>query len=298
MAYGSPASLDEVEGYYTHIRRGNAPTAEQLADLVGRYQAIGGVSTLRARTEAQCSAIQAALDTMAPGAFEVRLGMKHAAPLIEDAIDAIADDDFERVVAAVLAPHFSRGSVGEYLARAGERADARGLALATVERWYDLPEHHAFLVDAVRDARAALPAATKVFFTAHSLPLRVLEGDPYASELEAGAQAVADSLGLSPFSEWATCWQSAGRTPEPWAGPDILAMIRALGETGRAEGVLVCPHGFVADHLEVAYDLDIEAQRVAAEVGLTFARTRTVNDDPTVMGALAARIAAAAGDPA
>jgi protoporphyrin/coproporphyrin ferrochelatase len=149
----------------------------------------------------------------------------------------------------------------------------------------------------VRAARASLPAKTKVFFTAHSLPARVLVDDPYPGQLEAGAHAVARELGLAPFAEWAVCWQSAGRTPEPWAGPDIREMIRALGDTGRAEGVAVCPHGFVADHLEVAYDLDIDAAQVAAEAGLQFARTAVVNDDERVLAALAARIAAADGGP-
>jgi ferrochelatase len=297
MAYGSPASVDEIETYYTHIRRGRPPEAHQLADLRARYEAIGGVSTLRARTEAQARAIQAALDEAAPDTFRVQLGMKHTPPFIEDTTQALIAQGAETITAAVLAPHYSAGSVGEYLARAREAAAPSGTPVAAVEHWYDMPEFHEFLVAAVREARAALPPKTKVFFTAHSLPLRVLAGDPYAEQLGEGAAAVADSLGLAPFAEWAACWQSAGRTPEPWAGPDILAMIRALGETGRAEGVLVCPHGFVADHLEVAYDLDVDARRVADEVGLAFERTAVVNDDPSVMRALAARIAAVSGAP-
>lgn len=294
MAYGSPGSTEEVEPYYTHIRRGRPPEPAQLSDLIARYDALGGVSTLRERTEAQASAIQRALDAIDAGAFEVRLGMKHAAPFIEDTVNGFADDGYGEVIGAVLAPHYSRGSVGEYLARARETAATRAIDLVGVESWYDLPEYHDFLVAAVRAARADLPAATKILFTAHSLPLRVLEGDPYPDQLEAGARAVADALHLDPFSDWSTGWQSAGRTPEPWAGPDILDVIRDLADTGRAEGVLVCPHGFVADHLEVAYDLDIEATALATELGLAFARTAVVNDDPTVMAALAHRIATAA----
>jgi ferrochelatase len=224
--------------------------------------------------------------------------MKHAPPFVEDGVGQLLALGVDRIVAAVLAPHYSRASVGEYLERARNAADGRGVPVDAVEHWYDLPAHHAFLVEAVRSARAMLPERTKVFFTAHSLPLRVLADDPYEEQLGAGARAVAEEIGLDPFSEWATCWQSAGRTPEPWAGPDILEMIRALGATGRAEGVLVCPHGFVADHLEVAYDLDIEARRVAEEAGLAFARTSVVNDDPAVMRALAHRIAVAAGEAA
>jgi ferrochelatase len=294
MAYGSPASTEEVEPYYTHIRRGRPPEPAQLADLTARYDALGGVSKLRERTDAQARAIQRALDDRSPGAFEVRLGMKHAHPFIEETVEGFADDGCTEIIAAVLAPHYSRGSVGEYLARAEESAAARAIDLTGIESWYDLPEYRAFLVAAVTDARAGLPPATKVLFTAHSLPLRVLEGDPYPEQLEAGARSVAEALGLDPFSEWSTGWQSAGRTPEPWAGPDVLDVIRDLAATGRAEGVLVCPHGFVADHLEVAYDLDIEAHRLAAALGLAFARTAVVNDDPAVMTALARRIAGAA----
>jgi ferrochelatase len=293
MAYGSPASLDDVEAYYTHIRRGRPPEPEQLADLVERYRAVGGVDRLRSRTEAQRAAIQGALDRAAPDAFEVRLGMKHAAPFIEDAVAGFAADGVPAVVGAVLAPHYSRGSVGEYLARAAQTAGEHDLAFAGVERWDDLPEHRAFLVEAVRAARADLPDRTKVFFTAHSLPLRVLDGDTYPDQLEESAGAVAAALGLAPFSDWATCWQSAGRTGDAWAGPDIIDMIRALGGTGRADGVLVCPHGFVTDHLEVAYDLDIVARAAAEDAGLAFGRTAMVDDDPVVMGALAARIAEA-----
>lgn len=294
MAYGSPATVDEVEAYYTHIRRGRPPEPEQLADLVRRYEALGGVSRLQARTDAQAAAIQRALDEADPGAYEVRLGMKHAAPFIEDTVTGFADDGVDRLVAVVLAPHYSRASVGEYLARATTAAADRAMAVVPVERWWDLPEHLAFLSEAVRSARVGLPAATKVLFTAHSLPLRVLRDDPYPDELAAGAGAVADAVGLAPFSEWSTAWQSAGRTPEPWAGPDLGQVIDDLAATGRAEGVLVCPHGFVADHLEVAYDLDIEARARAEAHGLTFARTAVVNDDPAVMGALARRIATAA----
>ena len=123
---------------------------------------------------------------------------------------------------------------------------------------------------------------------------RVLAGDPYPDELRASASAVAEAVGLEPWSGWSVAWQSAGATPEPWRGPDILAVIRDLGATGRADGVLVCAQGFVSDHLEVLFDLDIEARSVAERNGLAFARTRSLNDDPTVLAALARRVEAAA----
>jgi ferrochelatase len=142
----------------------------------------------------------------------------------------------------------------------------------------------------VRSELDPLPDDTKVLFTAHSLPERALDRDPYPDQLRTSALAIATGAGLDPWADWALAWQSAGRTPEPWRGPDILEVIRNLAATGRAEGVLVCPQGFVSDHLEVLYDLDVDAARVAEEVGLAFARTPSINDDASVMEALAERI--------
>ena len=295
MAYGTPASAADVEPYYTHIRRGRPPTPEQLANLQARYDALGGTSTLAARTRDQLQAIEAALEAAAPGGYVVTLGQKHASPFVEDGVAELATAGVERIVGVVLAPHYSGFSVGQYHERARATAAEHGVPYAGVDRWHDLPEYRAFLAAAVTDGRAALPERTKVVFTAHSLPERVLAGDPYPDELWESASAVALELGLDRWAGWSQAWQSAGATPEPWRGPDILQVIRELAETGRADGILVCPQGFVADHLEVAYDLDIEAKAVADEVGLAFARTRVLNDDATVLGALAARVAEVAG---
>ena len=150
-----------------------------------------------------------------------------------------------------------------------------------------------FLATGVRSRLADLPERTKVLFTAHSLPERALEGDPYPDELRTSASAIAARAGLDRWYGWTLAWQSAGRTPEPWRGPDVAQVIRDLGATGRAEGVLVCPQGFVSDHLEVLYDLDIDARRVAEESGLAFARTASTNDEPSVMAALAELVRAA-----
>jgi ferrochelatase len=293
MAYGTPGSPEDIEAYYTHIRRGRAPTEAQLADLVARYEAIGGISPLAQRTEAQRAAVAGALDDRAPGDWTVTLGQKHAAPYIEDGIAALADAGATDAVGLVLAPHFSRAGVGEYHRRAAEAAGGAGLRYHRIDSWHLEPAYLAFLADAVTEARATLPARHKVLFTAHSLPERALAGDPYPDQLHRSAAAVAERLGMLPWPDWALAWQSAGRTPEPWRGPDILAVIRDLAGTGRSEGVLVCPQGFTADHLEILYDLDIEAAGVAAEVGLVFARTRSLNDDATVMGALADRVVGA-----
>lgn len=281
MAYGTPASLDDLEAYYTHIRRGRPPEPAQVAELRGRYEAIGG-SPLRAITAAQAARIAASLGD----GFAVELGMKHAAPFVEDAVAALVRAGVERVVGVVLAPHYSRGSVGEYVARVRAAVPA-GLPTGFVESWYDLPEYVSFLAAAVRERTTP---RTKVLFTAHSLPERVLEGDRYPDELAAGAAAVAAAAGLDRWAGWGLAWQSAGRTPEPWRGPDVLEVIDDLAATGRAEGVLVCPHGFVAEHLEVLHDLDVVAAERAATHGLAFARTPSLNDDPVVLAALAERV--------
>lgn len=295
MAYGTPRTRDEIEPYYTDIRRGRPPTPEALADLTARYEALGGTSPLAARTEAQRDALQAALDDAAPGQYVVSLGLKHAEPKIEAAVDAIAAQGFRRIVGLVLAPHYSAFSIGQYLDRARAAAEPHGIAVAGIESWATEPAYVSFIADDLRQQLAAMPEHTKVLFTAHSLPQRIVAaGDPYPDQLRATAEAVAAEVGLGHWSNWAIAWQSAGRTPEPWLGPDILTVIDDLAgaenDADRTRGVLVSAVGFVADHLEVLYDLDIEAARRAAGHGLAFARTKCVNDDPTVMAALARRV--------
>jgi ferrochelatase len=296
MAYGTPASIGEVGAYYTDIRRGQPPTAEKLADLVARYEAIGGLSPLAARSAAQRDALTRALDALAPGEYVVALGYKHAEPTIEAATGAVAGDAIERIVGVVLAPHYSAMSVGGYLRRLRASADERGIDVVGIESWATEPAYVEFLAGEVRSGLEAMPERTVSVFTAHSLPKRVLaDGDPYTDEVLATATAVAKVAELPTETSWTTAWQSAGRTPEPWLGPDITEYIDRIADEGSAEGVLVCACGFVADHLEVLYDLDIEARRRAEGRGLAFARTACVNDDAGVMGALAARVHAAAG---
>jgi protoporphyrin/coproporphyrin ferrochelatase len=292
MAYGTPRRPEDIEAYYTDIRRGRPPTPEQLQDLTDRYAAIGGVSPLAQRTEAQAAALQDALDERLPGGAVVRLGLKHAAPFIEDTVDELVAGGARRIVGLVLAPHYSAMSVGQYLGRARERAASHdAVEVLGIESWHLEPAYLDFLARSLQERLAGMPAATKVLFTAHSLPQRILDtGDPYPEQLRATAAAVAERAGLNRWAGWSVAWQSAGRTPEPWLGPDVLEVVRDLAATGRAEGVVVCPCGFTSDHLEVLYDLDIEAAGVAREVGLAFARTASLNDDPAVMGALADRV--------
>ena len=284
IAYGTPRTPADIEPYYTHIRRGRAPEPQQLADLIARYDAIGGISPLASLTEAQRAALETALEARMPGRWTVVLGQKHATPFIEDGVAALADAGITDAVGLVLAPHYSGFSVGEYQRRASEAGAERGLTMHAINNWHLESTYLEFLTAAVRDALAELPERTTVLFTAHSLPERVLENDPYPDELAASASFVANQLGLT---DWSLGWQSAGRTPEPWRGPDILDELRRIAAEGSADGVLVCAQGFTSDHLEVLYDLDIEAAAVAKELGLAFGRTRSLNADDIVMNALA-----------
>jgi ferrochelatase len=212
--------------------------------------------------------------------------MKHAPPFLEDGAAALAGAGVERTVGLVLAPHYSRLSVGEYAERAGAAAATHGLDLAMVESWHVEPGYLDLLAGFAKEALAGLDGGepVEVVFTAHSLPSRILDdGDPYPAQLRETAEAVASRAGVK---RWSVGWQSAGRTPEPWIGPDILDVLRSRPAEGVA-GVVVCPAGFVSDHLEVLYDLDVEAAALARQLGLGFARTRMPNDHPDLCAALA-----------
>jgi len=298
MAYGTPRTKEEILPYYTDIRRGRPPTPELLEELTARYEAIGGLSPLKQLTEAQRDALQRELDALDPGRYHVTLGLKHATPFIEEAVAEVAAAGFRRIVGVVLAPHYSSYSIGQYIGRVREAAAPHGIEVKGVDSWATEPAFVEFLAADMRKKLASMPANTKVLFTAHSLPQRIIDGgDPYPEELRATAEAVAASVGLTRWSQWSIAWQSAGRTPEPWIGPDILEVLDSFGaQRGTDEpidGVLVSACGFVADHLEVLYDLDIEAAAHAEKMGLAFARTACVNDDAAVMAALARRVTAA-----
>lgn len=296
MSYGTPESMADIEAYYTHIRRGHAPTPEQLTDLVGRYEAIvGGVFPLRENTNRQVQRLQETLDRLEPGVFRCYQGLKHAKPFIEDGVDAMAADGIAEAVGIVLAPHYSVMSVGGYIKRAKEKAEQPGIRMTFVEDYHLHPKLIATLADRViaglrKFGGDAAPAAVKVLFSAHSLPEKILEmGDPYVSQLLATSGAVAEAAGTD---NWQFTWQSAGRTREPWLGPDILETLRELGAQG-VKHVLCAPIGFVSDHLEVLYDLDIEAKAFAAELGIRLERIDMLNTDPFYMETLAESVMAA-----
>jgi len=284
MAYGTPRGLDDVEAYYTHIRRGRPPPPELLEELTDRYRAIGGRSPLFEITQAQADGVARRLEVPA------YLGQKHQTPYISDAVARMASDGIERAVGLVLAPHYSAMSIGQYAAAAERAAEVSGWTgkLEMIESWNVEPGYIEWLSTRVEDALAELPehlrAGTTVIFSAHSLPARVVDqGDPYEDQLRATGEAVATRAGLT---SWRIGWQSAGRTADRWLGPDILDILDALAEES-TKAVVVCSCGFVADHLEVLYDVDIEAKARADDLGIALVRTRSPNDDPEFLDMLA-----------
>jgi protoporphyrin/coproporphyrin ferrochelatase len=274
MAYGTPRTLDDVEPYYTDIRRGRPPPPKLLAELTDRYRAIGR-SPLLEVTGAQARGIQERVGA------KTYLGQKHAAPFIKQAVAEMASDAVDNAVGFVLAPHFSKMSIGDYEERARRAADEVGWSgrLRMVSSWHLEPGYVRWLASEVTGALGALPERARieaeVVFSAHSLPQRIVQsGDPYADQLAETAEAVAKEADLT---RWRVAWQSAARTDDAWLGPDIGDLMPQLASEG-ATGVVVCPCGFVADHLEILYDVDIEARRAAERAGLAFARTAMPND--------------------
>jgi len=290
MSYGTPESLDQVEAYYTHIRRGHPPTPEQLKDLTDRYEAIvGGFFPLRENTNKQVRALEERLNADHPElSFVCYQGLKHADPFIEDGVEQMVKDGIQQAVGVVLAPHYSVMSVGGYIKRAQEKAAELGLPIHFVKSYHLHPELIDALSQRVTETLQRFGDTPKdeirVVFTAHSLPERILEmKDPYPDQLLATSQAIAEQTGVT---NWQFGWQSAGQTGVPWLGPDILDVLRTVSKEEQVKHVLVCPIGFVSDHLEVLYDLDIEAQKTAAELGIHLERTPSLNTDPLYMKTL------------
>ena len=273
MAYGSPERLDDVPAYDTDIRGGRPIAPERLDELVERYRRLGiePGSPLNAITEETRAALERELGV------PVFTGMRHWTPRIAEAVERALAGGAQTIVGLVLAPHYSRMSIGAYRGRLEEavagRADVR-----FVERWGDEPGFIELLADRIRGTDA------HVVFTAHSLPARILdEGDPYEEELLETSRLVADRAGVD---DWSFSYQSESATGEPWLGPDVLDHLEALRERG-VEHVLVCPVGFVADHLEIRWDLDTAAAERARELGLGFARIEMPNAEPAFVATLA-----------
>ncbi len=299
LAYGSPETPDDVEPYFRHIRGGRTPSPDAVADLRRRYELIGGRTPLRSITTETARALQAALDARAPDEYRTYVAMKHWHPFIGDVIPRMAADGVRRVVAVVLAPHYSRMSVGgyrQYVEEAIAGLDAP-VDLTFVESWHLEPAFLALMAGRVREGLAEFPEGdrreTCVLFSAHSLPVRIRTwDDPYEAQLLASAEAVARETGLQ---HWRFAWQSAGHTGEPWLGPDIVDYLETLHAEG-VRSVLSVPIGFVCDHLEVLFDIDHEAADKAAALGMALRRTRMPNATPELIAVLDRLVARADDD--
>jgi ferrochelatase len=270
MAYGSPSTAEDVPAYLADIREGRPVSQEAVEELAERYRRIGGRSPLDEITEAQRAALERELR------LPVYVGMKHWRPRIAEAVEAAVSGGAETFVGLVLAPHYSRLSIAGYRERMEQAVQGRA-ELVFIESWHD---HEPFL-DVLASRVRGFDG--RVVFTAHSLPERILEdGDPYREQLLATSRLVAERAGLS---DWSFAFQSASATGEPWLGPDILEELGTLAANG-VRRVLVCPVGFVSDHLEILWDLDVEARETAAELGLELERIDSLNDDSAFIRAL------------
>lgn len=289
MAYGGPNSLEEVEPYYTDIRGGRKPTPELLAELTARYQRVGGRSPLLEITKAQARALEVALGE----GFCVYVGMKHWHPYIAEAVEQLRQAGHRRVVALALAPHYSRWSIGGYdervlaaMAQSGATFD-----VVFVESWNDEPLYIRSVAERMQDTHAGFGAVgwdeVYVIFSAHSLPEKILQSDdPYVRELQETCELVAAQLGLG-AEGWRFAFQSAGRTADKWLGPDILDALDAVVAEGHRR-VMIAPVGFVADHLEILYDIDVECLEKAKALGIEMKRIPSANATPTFVAALKA----------
>lgn len=304
MAYGTASGPDDIERYYTDIRGGRTPTPEHLAELKERYAAIGNLFPLLDTTRAQAEGLVDRLNADADGrTYHAYLGMKHSEPFIPEGVRQMREDGIQEAVGIVMAPHWSGMSIEAYIERAaGDVAVNGGPEFTFVREYGSHPAFVRFLAGRVRDALDALEPAvlpnTTVIFSAHSLPVRTLEDGTqrclrcdcdtacrYDGGLRATAELVSAELGGLP--SYTTAWQSAGRTADPWWGPPVEDVIVQEAKNGRS-AVVVCSAGFVSDHLEVLYDLDIEARHLAEKSGLAFIRTRMPNADPEYLDVLAA----------
>jgi ferrochelatase len=304
MAYGTASGPEDVERYYTDIRGGRPPSPDHLEELKSRYAAIGNRFPLLAITRRQGQALEHELNA-GEGRYAVYLGMKHSPPFIADAVEQMRSEGIERAVGLVLAPHWSGMSVETYVDRVEKalaEAGAGGVpSFRYVRHWYDHPSFVEFLAGRVAAALEGFDETSRarpaVVFSAHSLPTRRLpdgglrcklcdlcaDSCRYVRQLAHTAELVAGRLAIT---DQRIAWQSAGRTTDQWWGPPVGEVIRGLATAGHT-AVVVCSAGFVADHLEILYDLDIEARRVAADAGIAFARTEMPNDHPDFIRTLA-----------
>ncbi len=275
MAYGGPSSLVDVEAYYTHIRGGKKPSPEQLEDLISRYRAIGGSSPLLGITQRQAAALERALRNR--GGAQVFAGMKHSPPFISDVMKEASAGGVTELLCIALAPHYSSISIGGY-ARAVEEANsklARRMKVTFLNSWHRNPRMISMWANRVREASKEAGSGASLVFSAHSLPERIIrEGDPYKDQLMESSKLIAAEVGRN---DWSFTFQSQSKTGEPWLGPDILDHLESLYNEGKRK-FISAPIGFVSDHLEILYDIDIEAQEWARKRGAELVRCESPND--------------------
>ncbi|MGH2656596.1 MAG: ferrochelatase [Actinomycetota bacterium] len=287
MAYGTAAGPEDVERYYTDIRGGRAPTPEALEELKQRYAAIGNTFPLDRITREQAAGLEAELNARGGRTWKAFVAYKHSPPFVTESVVRMQAEGITEAYGIVLAPHYARMSIGGYVDRV-RAGNPRALKIHVIQSWNVHPSFVSVLSDRAAAARASLTEEERandlVIFSAHSLPARIVEeGDPYPDQLRETAEAVAERLGLE---RWATAWQSAGRTPEPWLGPPLEEVVAKAAADGHT-AVVSSPCGFTADHLEVLYDVDIEARAAAEEAGIRLVRSASMNADPAFLRAVA-----------
>ncbi len=299
MAYGSPESLEDMEAYLLDIRSGRPTTPELVAEMQSRYTQIGGRSPLLEITRAQAAALEEELRRRSGGEglrFRCYAGMRHWQPRIQEALADIASYGIHQVIGLVMAPHQSRMSTGAYFKKLEEARANLGLEdsieIIPVGPWHDAGNLISALAENASQALSRFEQTPYVLFTAHSLPARILEqGDPYDAQLHRTAELVAGRLNLAP-GRWQFCYQSAGKTSEPWLGPSIEQVVQELAQAGE-KNLLVVPVGFVCDHVEILYDVDIAARGIARQYGARLERPSSLNTTPTFIQALADVVSAA-----
>ncbi|MEO0144498.1 MAG: ferrochelatase [candidate division WOR-3 bacterium] len=277
LAYGTPRSLDEVEEYFTHIRRGRRPSDEEIEELREKYIRIGGTSPLYEITYNQAKALEKLINQ------KVYVGFKHSRPFIRETIEKMKEDGYKEITAIVLAPHYSKMSVEEYI----KYADVDGIDIKFIKSWHLEEMFIETWIDLINEAlnKFNKDEIENLFyiFSAHSLPKRILEwNDPYPHQLLETTLEIVKKLNIR---NWTLCYQSQSKTGEEWLGPDILDVIEKLSKDGY-KSILVCPIGFVCDHLEVLYDIDIECKEKAKELNIHLERTNMPNTHPKFIKAL------------
>ncbi|EAC9078500.1 ferrochelatase [Listeria monocytogenes] len=290
MAYGTPYKDEDIERYYTDIRHGHKPSEEMIADLRGRYHAIGGLSPLAKITEAQAYGLEKALnDSQDEVEFKAYIGLKHIEPFIEDAVEAMHKDGIEEAISIVLAPHYSSFSVEAYNKRAKDAADKLGGPnIKAINDWYKQPKFIQMWADRINETAKQIPADelldTVLIVSAHSLPEKIKQhNDPYPDQLQETADFIFEKVVVP---HYALGWQSEGKTGEPWLGPDVQDLTRELYGQEKYKHFIYTPVGFVAEHLEVLYDNDYECKVVTDEVGAAYHRPPMPNADPEFLEVL------------